>query len=151
MADFSSFMQPSNPNRVAVVPAGVVSPRGCGLAETSAALREGRDCVTPVTSFEVVRCRCKTAGQVPDSRLGKARDLSLHPERLHRVAQMTILALQEALAQSDGFQPELTVMGTTSGGMTFGEAYYRALNAKASARHAASLVANYTPQKPVMD
>jgi 3-oxoacyl-[acyl-carrier-protein] synthase II len=64
---------------------------------------------------------------------------------------MMILALQEALAQRAGFQPELTVMGTTSGGMTFGEAYYRGLNGKANARHAASLVANYTPQKPVMD
>jgi 3-oxoacyl-[acyl-carrier-protein] synthase II len=64
---------------------------------------------------------------------------------------MMILALREALAQSEGFQPELTVVGTTSGGMTFGEAYYRALNDKASTRHAASLIANYTPQKPVID
>ena len=151
MANSSSARQSPNPARVAVVAAGVVSPLGCGLAETSSALREGRDCVTPVTSFEVDRCRCKTAGQVSDFRLGKARDLSSHPERLHRVAQMMILALQEALAQSEGFQPELTVVGTTSGGMTFGEAYYRALNDKASARHAASLIANYTPQKPVMD
>jgi 3-oxoacyl-[acyl-carrier-protein] synthase II len=151
MANLSSAPQSPNPVRVAVVAAGVVSPLGCGLAETSSALREGRDCVTPVTSFEVDRCRCKTAGQVADFRLGKARDLSPHPERLHRVAQMMILALQEALAQSEGFQPELTVVGTTSGGMTFGEAYYRALNDKASTRHAASLIANYTPQKPVMD
>ena len=151
MADFSSAPQSPNPARVAVVAAGVIGPLGCGLAETSSALREGRDCVTPVTSFEVDRCRCKTAGQVPDFRLGKARDLSPHPERLHRVAQMMILVLQEALAQSEGFQPELTVVGTTSGGMTFGEAYYRALNDKASNRHAPSLIANYTPQKPVMD
>jgi 3-oxoacyl-[acyl-carrier-protein] synthase II len=151
MADFSPSTQSTKTARVAVVAAGVVSPLGCGLGETSSSLREGRDCVTPVTSFEVERCRCKTAGQVPDSRLRVARDLSPRPERLHRVAQMMILALQETLAQDDGFQPELTVMGTTSGGMTFGETYYRALNGKASTRHAASLIANYTPQKPVMD
>lgn len=151
MADSSSFTQPPRAARVGVVAAGVVSPLGCGLGETSSALREGRDCVTPVTSFEVDRCRCKMAGQVPDSALSEGRDLSDRPERLHRVAQMLILALQEALTQSKGFQPQLTVMGTTSGGMTFGEAYYRALNGKASARHAASLIANYTPQKPVMD
>jgi 3-oxoacyl-[acyl-carrier-protein] synthase II len=36
--------------------------------------------------------------------------------------------------------------------MTFGEAYYRGLNQKEGARGpAASLIANYTPQKPVMD
>jgi 3-oxoacyl-[acyl-carrier-protein] synthase II len=151
MVDFSTSPQSTKAARVAVVAAGVVSPLGCGVMETSSALREGRDCVTPVTAFEVDRCRCKTAGQVPDSRLREARDLSPRPERLHRVAQMMILALQEALTQSDGFPPELTVMGTTSGGMTFGETYYRALNRKASTRHAASLIANYTPQKPVMD
>jgi 3-oxoacyl-[acyl-carrier-protein] synthase II len=151
MADISTSTPPRRAARVAVVAAGVVSPLGCGLSETSSALREGRDCVTPVTSFEVDRCRCRTAGQVPDFRLGRARELSRRPERLHRVAQMMILALQEALVQSENFHPELTVMGTTSGGMTFGEAYYRALNGKASARHSPSLIANYTPQKPVMD
>src|SRR5438552_4113050 len=113
MADFSSSPKSPNP-RVAVVAAGVVSPLGFGLEETSSALRAGRDCVTPVKSFEVDRCRCKTAGQVPDSRLIKAGDLSPRPERLHRVAQMMILALQEAMVQSEYFQPELTVMGTTS-------------------------------------
>ena len=41
---------------------------------------------------------------------------------------MMIAALQEALAQAPGFSPELTVIGTTSGGMTFGEQYYRALH-----------------------
>src|SRR5205814_68777 len=46
----------------------------------------------------------------------------------------------------------LTVVGTTSGGMTFGEEYYRGLKGeRRSARRAASLIANYTPQKPVMD
>ena len=36
--------------------------------------------------------------------------------------------------------------------MTFGEEYYRGLKGRrASTRRAASLIANYTPQKPVMD
>jgi 3-oxoacyl-[acyl-carrier-protein] synthase II len=65
---------------------------------------------------------------------------------------MMILTLGEALSQAPGFVPELTVVGTTSGGMTFGEQYYRGLTgARGSARHAATLIANYTPQKPVMD
>lgn len=122
------------------------------MEETLASLREGRDCVTPVTAFPVDRCRCQTAGQVPNAGLAAANESVRHPERLHRVAQMMILALKEALGQANGFQPELTVMGTTSGGMTFGEQYYRGLKAnQGPARHAASLIANYTPQKPVMD
>jgi 3-oxoacyl-[acyl-carrier-protein] synthase II len=152
MPDFSTSSRSPKPARVAVVAAGIVSPLGFGMEETLGSLRQGSDCVAPVTAFPVDRCRCQTAGQVSDTRLVEANRFLRHPERLHRVAQMMILALKEALAQADGFQPELTVMGTTSGGMTFGEQYYRSLAAKkAPSRHAASLIANYTPQKPVMD
>ena len=46
----------------------------------------------------------------------------------------------------------LSVVGTTSGGMTYGEEYYRGLKGKQiSKRKAPSLIANYTPQKPIMD
>lgn len=132
--------------------AGVVSPLGIGLEETSKALKEARDCVSPVAVFPVERCRCKTAGQVPDTRLDEADLLHDHPERLHRVARMMILALGEAMRQVGDFKPELTVMGTTSGGMTFGERYYRNLAKPDGAeRDSPSLIANYTPQKPIMD
>ncbi|HEX8280423.1 MAG TPA: beta-ketoacyl-[acyl-carrier-protein] synthase family protein, partial [Chthoniobacterales bacterium] len=71
--------------------------------------------------------------------------------RLHRAAEMMIGALEEAMRGAPGFEPELTVVGTTSGGMTFGERYYRALHRQSTLRHSASLIANYTPQKPVID
>jgi len=143
---------PAKTARVAVVAAGIVSPLGFGVEDTFVSLRESRDCVSPVTAFPVDRCRCQTAGQVPDSGLAEANRLHKHPERLHRVAQMMILALGEALAQAGDFEPDLTVMGTTSGGMTFGEQYYRSLSKTGTrARHTPSLIANYTPQKPVMD
>jgi len=152
MPDFSSSSQPSKGARVAVVAAGIVSPLGFGLDETLGSLQEAKDCVSNVTAFPVDRCRCHTAGQVPDAPLAGADRFRRHPERLHRVARMMILAMKEALNQAGDFQPELTVVGTTSGGMTFGEQYYRGLNDKRTAsRHAASLIANYTPQKPVMD
>ena len=152
MPDFSPTSDRPKQARVAIVAAGIVSPLGFGLEETLQSLREARDCVSPVTAFAVDRCRCQTAGQVPDSRLAEAGRHQRHPERLHRVAKMTILALREAMAQAGKFEPELTVMGTTSGGMTFGEQYYRSLKANGhGARHAATLIANYTPQKPIMD
>ena len=141
----------AQPARVAVVAAGVVSPLGFGLEETAEALRTSRDCISPVERFDVAACRCKTAGQVADDRLKEHAREPRRARRLHRAAQMMIAALDEALRQAPGFAPELTVVGTTSGGMTFGEEYYRSLQSRGTLRRAASLIANYTPQKPVVD
>src|SRR3989440_5970825 len=152
MPNLSSPSQRSNGARVAVVAAGIVSPLGFGLEETLGSLREAKDCVSNVTAFPVDRCRGQTAGQVPNSPLAEANQYQRHPERLHRVARMMVLALKEALDQARDFEPELTIVGTTSGGMTFGEKYYRDLKTgRRSSRRAPSLIANYTPQKPVMD
>ena len=130
--------------------AGVISPLGCGLEATADALRQGRDCVTPVERFPVDHCRCQTAGQIPDEQL-REHGPRHRTRRLHRVARMMIAALGEALQQAPAFKPELTVVGTTSGGMTFGEDYYRALHGRGAMRSSPSLIANYTPQKPIMD
>lgn len=137
--------------RVAITAAGVVSPLGFGLSETVDSLREARDCITPVTRFSVAECRCKTAGQVPDDRLLKEQHETNRPKRLHRASHLMIRALTEALAQRPGFKPELTVVGTTSGGMSYGEDYYRALCGNGNLRHSPTWVANYTAQKPVID
>ncbi|MDP9253343.1 MAG: beta-ketoacyl-[acyl-carrier-protein] synthase family protein [Verrucomicrobiota bacterium] len=140
------------PNRVAVIAAGIVSPLGFGLGETAESLRAGRDCITHVTRFSVAQCRCQTAGQIPDDRLFNCSGQQFRrPERLHRVSRMMICALEEALAQAPQFQPELTVVGTTSGGMSFGEEYYRSLYSQRRSRRIPSWIANYPPQKPVID
>src|SRR6266704_2873416 len=138
-------------SRVAVVAAGVVSPLGFGLRETLDSLQEARDCITRVTRFSVAECRCKTAGQVSDERLLSNRSKAGRAQRLHRASHMMISALGEALAQSPQFKPELTVVGTTSGGMSYGEDYFRALNRHGSLRHSPTWIANYPSQKPVID
>src|SRR5436309_15996351 len=149
--------QAGNPNekkvsaRVAVVAAGVVSPLGVGLAETVDSLRKARDCVTPVTRFSVAQCRCKTAGQVSDDRLLAGRGKARRSRRLHRASHMMIHALKEVLTQEPQFRPELTVIGTTSGGMSYGEHYYRALRQAENLRHVPTWIANYPAQKPVID
>lgn len=149
--------QPSSANgkkvsaRVAVVAAGVVSPLGFGLTETLDSLRNSRDCVSPVTRFSVAQCRCKTAGQVPDDRLLAGRGEAPRSRRLHRASHMMIQALKEVLAQEPRFEPELTVIGTTSGGMSYGEHYYRSLRQAGDLRRAPTWIANYPAQKPVID
>ena len=136
--------------RVAVVAAGIVSPLGFGLAETAASLRAGRDCVTSVTRFPVEQSRCKTAGQIEDERLFSTAEPT-RGRHLHRVSHMMLCAMAELVAQDETFRPELAVMGTTSGGMSFGEDYYRALHGNGTLRHAPRWIANYPPQKAAID
>jgi 3-oxoacyl-[acyl-carrier-protein] synthase II len=47
--------------------------------------------------------------------------------------------------------PDLTVIGTTSGGMSYGERYYRSLFQAGDLRHSPTWIANYPAQKPVID
>src|SRR6184192_12720 len=141
----------NDPARVAVTAAGVISPLGFGLAETIESLRSARDCVTPVMRFSVTQCRCKTGGQVSDSRLLASHAQTPRSGRLHRASHMMIQALRELVMQQPEFQPELTVVGTTSGGMSYGERYYRSLNGAGDLRHAPTWNANYPAQKPVID
>jgi 3-oxoacyl-[acyl-carrier-protein] synthase II len=64
---------------------------------------------------------------------------------------MMIHALHEVVTQHPSFKPELTVIGTTSGGMSYGERYYRSLSGVGNLRHAPTWIANYPAQKPVID
>lgn len=137
--------------RVAVVAAGVVSPLGFGLDKTLDALRAARDCITPVERFSVDQCRCKTAGQIPDDRLLDEQTNGHRARCLHRAAHMMIHALGELLGQAPEFKPELAVIGTTSGGMSFGEDYYRSLHRQRPSCREPRWIANYPAQKPVVD
>ena len=137
----------SNHRRVAITAIGIVSPLGRGAAANAAALREGRDCVTPVTAFDTAKCRSKTAGQVAPMPLPDVARAG----RLHRASHMMIHAVREALAGDTAFKPECMVVGTTSGGMSFGESYYRSQVEHRRDRDRARLVANYPPQKPLLD
>jgi 3-oxoacyl-[acyl-carrier-protein] synthase II len=135
---------------VAIVAAGVISPLGRGLEATARTLRDGADCVTAVTAFDVSSARCHTAGQIPDAwmedlRAGRKR------RRFHRASLMMIAAIRELRAQDAAFAPEEAVIGATGGGMTFGEAFYRSLAAGLADRRNAAWLANYNPQKPVLD
>jgi len=136
---------------IAIVAAGIVSPLGFGLKETLYSLRSATDCVSTVSRFDVSHCRCKTAAQIPDQRLLVYRQKGRKNARLHRASHMMIAALAELLERDQEFKPEVTVIGTTSGGMSFGEDYYRALHRHEDLRRSAEWIANYPPQKPVLD
>lgn len=149
MPTFNQTNVRSSPARVAVTAAGVISPLGSGLCENLEGLRAGRDSIMAVRNFDVSQCRCKTAGQISEAALGCSRNRK--DRRLHRATRMLISALQELLQQEEDFDPDLVVIGTTSGGMSFGQKYYRALQQNGSARQCPAWIANYPAQKPVAD
>src|SRR4051812_7941695 len=117
-----SFPTPHCPQRVAITAQGVVSPLGAGLGATLASLQQGRDCVAPVTAFDVSRCRSKTAGHAPE--LPASGD-GRHRDKLHPASRMMIAAARETMLGDPDFRPELMIIGTTSGGMSYGQAFHR--------------------------
>lgn len=126
---------------------GIVSPLGFGVVENESALREARDCVMPVTAFDTTKCRSKSAGQVgemTDDAFGMTMGL-------HRASRMMIGATREALRADAAFAPEFMIIGTTSGGMSFGEQFYRAQVERRRPKERARWLANYQPQKPALD
>ena len=139
---------PTGPRRVAVTSVGVISPLGRGVQETRASLAAGRDCVMPVTEFDVSRCRAKTSGQVLETSAPAADRQS---RRLHKASRLMIAAAIEAHLADPDFTPELMIIGTTSGGMSFGQSFFRDQMAGGQSRQRASWLANYSPQKAVLD
>ncbi|MGV3532349.1 MAG: beta-ketoacyl-[acyl-carrier-protein] synthase family protein [Chthoniobacteraceae bacterium] len=133
--------------RVAITAQGVVSPLGLGLAATLESLKQGRDCVRPVTAFDVSRCRSKTAGHAPELPVPVGR----HGARLHPASRMMIAATREALLGDAEFRPELMIIGTTSGGMAFGQQYQRGQISGEKRHERAGWLANYLPHKAVLD
>jgi 3-oxoacyl-[acyl-carrier-protein] synthase II len=137
--------------RVFVTGLGIVSPLGPDSDSNLQSLLCARDAVTTVGSFDVSRTRCKTAGQIPDEWMKDAFPQWRSSSRLHRSARMVAMALHEARESAKSPCPELLIVGTTSGGMSYGELYYRRLLATHSRKGLARLVGNYMPQKPVLD
>ena len=143
------FSHSDKSQRVLVTGFGVVSPLGGDAAENLKNLRVGKDCVSAVNMFDVSKTRCRTAGQVSDSWLDDVRS---HRYRdLERSSLMMIQATRDAVRMAGPIVPEIVVIATSSGAMTNGERFYRALLEGKTRRGAAQAVANYMPQKPVLD
>jgi 3-oxoacyl-[acyl-carrier-protein] synthase II len=137
--------------RVFVTGLGVVSPLGPDSRSNLESLLRARDAVARVDGFDVSRTRCKTAAQIPDLWLKDAFPHGRNSLRLHRSARMATMALREARESAKEPPMELLIVGTTSGGMSYGELYYRRLLETQSRKGFARLVGNYMPQKPVLD
>ena len=152
---FSASKPISQPARVVVTGAGIVTALGVGWKKNSEGFREGRCAIREVNLFDVSRQRSKIAAiaELP-AELPPTRLTPRHSRRIDRAAKLLLLAAHEAWNQS-GWTPSENlplVLGTTSGGMMFGEAYLKhALNRPKSQRQQASRVVHYNAQRPALD
>ena len=147
---FPPTPSPAIPPRVGITGAGIVTALGLGWKLNAAGFRAGRRAFRPVKHFDVSRQRVKTAAEVdlpenfPATKLDR-RQLS----RLDRAGKMLVLAAHEAWSQAGWESAENIplVLGTTAGGMTLGEAYYRQATQQPSQhRQQATRAVHYQPQ-----
>ena len=138
------------PPRVVVTGAGIVTALGLGWKPNAEGFRLGRPAFRPVSLFDVSRQRVKTAAEVdlpdalPPTGLSR-RQLA----RLDRAGKMLLLAANEAWQQA-GWKPVNDVplvLGTTAGGMSLGEDYFRqAVQSPGRHRRQPTRAIHYQPQ-----
>lgn len=143
------------PARVVITGAGIVTALGLDWATNANAFQEGRTAFRTVSLFDVSRQRVKTAAEVdlPDA-FPQTRLRARHVARSDRAARLLLIAGEEAWRES-GWRPSEcipTVLGTTSGGMTLGQAYLRqCIDAPANHAQQAQRVTHYQAQRQALD
>lgn len=142
--------------QVVVTGAGIATPLGLDWRSNVEGFRSGKTAFRPVTLFDVSRQRVKAAAEIdlpvglPRTRLSRR-----HQSRLDRASKLLLIAADGAWAQS-GWQSSSRrfpiVLGTTSGGMSLGEDFYRqAIERPESNRLQPARVAHYQAQRQGLD
>ncbi|HPA20480.1 MAG TPA: beta-ketoacyl-[acyl-carrier-protein] synthase family protein [Verrucomicrobiae bacterium] len=111
-----------------ITAAGILTALGRGWNANATAFRAGKTAFRPSMHFDVSRQRVKTAAEIDLPENMPATRLSARSHtRLDRAAKMLLIAAAEAWEQS-GWDPSEDlplILGTTGGGMSLGEAFFR--------------------------
>ena len=144
------YPRQANPPRVVITGAGIITALGRGWRSNADGFRNGRVAIRPVTLFDVSRQRVKVAAEAD---LSPALPATIpggrKTRRMDRATKLLLAAAHEAWQQS-GWEPSddlPLVLGTTSGGMTLGQDYYRqAIQTPHTHRRQPTRVLNYQAQ-----
>ena len=125
---FPAPFLPRRPCRVVITGAGILTALGRGWNVNAEGFRAGQTAFRHVSLFDVSRQRVKTAAEadlpaeVPPTRLSTRQTA-----RLDRASAMLLWAALEAWQQAGWKSADNLplVLGTTSGGMSLGEDYFR--------------------------
>jgi 3-oxoacyl-[acyl-carrier-protein] synthase II len=147
---FPATSAPRRSSRVVITGAGILTALGQGWKANAEGFRTGRTAFRRVSLFDVSRQRVKVAAEADlPSALPPNRLSPRQVARLDRPTAMLLWAANEAWQQAGwGSADNLPlVLGTTSGGMTLGEDYFRqAMQAPARHRQQATRALHYQPQ-----
>jgi 3-oxoacyl-[acyl-carrier-protein] synthase II len=141
--------------RVVITGAGIVTSLGVGWSLNAEGFRSGKTAFRPVTLFDVSRQRVKIAAEadlppgLPPNRLN-----SRSSQRLDRASRLLLVAGHEAWTQAGWTAAEglPLVLGTTGGGMSLGETFYRqTLLSPRTDRRQPTRIVHYQPQRQALD
>lgn len=154
--DANSPNPPDKPRRVVVTGGGIITSMGNDWQANAEGFRNGQAALREITLFDTSRQRTQCGGEarLPAS-LDPRRLSARQVRRLDRASALLLHAGGGAWDQAGwgdaerALSPPL-IIGTSAGGMSLGEAYYRQATSQPNKRHQqATRVALYQPQSQV--
>lgn len=147
---------PRPQRRVVITGVGIITPLGAGWRCNQDGFRSGKQAFGPVSLFDASRQRTKIAAEVVLPEIPAASRLSIKEfQRTDRAGKMLLWAAVEAWQQTGWAATEdeiPMVLGTTSGGMTLGQDFYRqAFGPGLSTRLQSTRITHYQPQRQALD